>query len=104
MLFDFEQPEELLTPTINHGCVNELNPILTSSDISSFDDNDIYFSSVPSEKNEYKLTTKDNTNENNDHNHQQQQQQDDLFSSFDFPVLSELSRTGKNKMQISFYD
>jgi len=91
MLFDFDQPEELLTPTINHGCVNEINPILTSSDISSFDDNDIYFSSIPSKKNEYELTTKDNINENSDNNHQQQQ--DDLFSTFDFPVLSELSRT-----------
>jgi hypothetical protein len=31
-------------------------------------------------------------NENSD-----QQQQDDLFSTFDFPVLSELSRTGKDQ-------
>jgi hypothetical protein len=86
MLFDFEQPEELMTPIINHGGVSQVNPILTSSDIASLDDHDVYFSSIPSKKNECTLTTKDTPNENNE-------QQDDLFSTFDFPVLSELSRT-----------
>jgi hypothetical protein len=90
MLFDFEQPEELMTPIINHGGVSQVNPILTSSDIASLDDHDVYFSSIPSKKNECTLTTKDTPNENNE-------QQDDLFSTFDFPVLSELSRTGKKK-------
>jgi hypothetical protein len=91
MLFDFDQPDELLTPNITHGGVNQTNPILTPNDISSFDDNDVYFSSIPSKKNEYELRTKDNPTETSDDNHQQQQ--DYLFSSFDFPVLSELSRT-----------
>ncbi len=82
-----------MTPMINHGGVTEVNPILTSSGIGSLDDHDIYFSSIPSKKNECALTTKGTPNENSE---QQQQQQDDLFSTFDFPVLSELSRTGKN--------
>jgi hypothetical protein len=96
MLFDFDQPDELLTPNITHGGVNQTNPILTPNDISSFDDNDVYFSSIPSKKNEYELRTKDNPTETSDNNHQQQQ--DDLFSTFDFPVLSELSRTGKKQI------
>jgi len=91
MLFDFDQSDDLLTPTINHGGVSGMNPILTSSDISLLDDNNIYFSPIPSKKNEYKLTAPNNANENTDNNHQQQQ--DDLFSTFDFPVLSELSTT-----------
>lgn len=94
MLFDFEPSDELMTPTIHHVGVPEVNPILTSNGISSLDDNDIYFSSIPSEKNEYQLTTKDHTNEICDN---RQQQHEDLFSTFDFPVLSELSRTGKNR-------
>jgi len=101
MLFDFDQPDELLTPNITNGGVNQTNPILTSNDISSFDDNDVYFSSIPSKKNEYELRTKDNPTETSDDNHQQQQQ-DDLFSTFDFPVLSELSRTGK-KTNLLYY-
>jgi hypothetical protein len=87
-----------MTPILNHGGVNEINPILTSNNISSLDDNDIYFSSISSKKNEYELTPKDNPNQNSDNNNNNhQQQQDDLFSTFDFSVLSELSRTGKNK-------
>ena len=40
------------------------------------------------------LITKDNINENID-NHQQQQ--DDLFSTFDFPVLTDLIKQVKKK-------
>jgi len=90
MLFDFNHSKDLLTPTINYGGVNKINPILTSSDLFPLDDNDVIFSSISSVKNEYELTSKNNTNENNDHNHQQH---DDLYSSFDFPVLSELDKS-----------
>ena len=84
MLFDFEQSVGLMTPTIIHGGVNDVNPMLTSSHISSLDDQDIYFSSTPPSKNiEHHLQQ------------QQQQPQDDLYVTFDFPVLSEFSRTGK---------
>jgi hypothetical protein len=92
MLFDFNQSKDLSTPTIHYGGVDKINPLLTSSDIFSLDDNDVYFSSILSKKNEHELVTKDNINENID-NHQEQQ--DDLFSTFDFPVLSELDKTGK---------
>jgi len=103
MLFDFDQPDDLLTPAMNYGGVNGINPFLTSSDISLLDDNNIYFSSIPSKKNEYKLTSQNNTNENSDNNHQQQQ--DDLFSTFDFPVLSELNRTDlqNDELQLDNY-
>lgn len=93
MLFDYDQTEELMTPNIPHIGVHEINPTLTSNGLSSLDDNDIYFSSIPSEKNNNHLTTKNPINETKT-NHQQEQQED-LYSSFDFPVLSELSRTGK---------
>ncbi|CAF1005259.1 unnamed protein product [Rotaria sordida] len=91
MHFEYPQPGELLTPTINDGGgVNSINPILTSNDLFSFDDNDVCFSSVSSKKNEYELLSKDNINENNDNNEHQQY---DLFSTFEFPVLSELDKT-----------
>jgi len=92
MLFDFNQSKDLLTPPIYHGGVIKNNPILTSSDIFSLDDNDIYFSSTLSKKNEYNLITKNNINENIDDDHQQEQQ-DDLFSTFELPVLSELDKS-----------
>ena len=83
MDFQYEHAGELLTPTINDGDVNSVNPItpiLTSNDLFSFDGHDICFSSVTSKKNEYELFTKDNISENNDNNEQQQQQQQyDLF-------------------------
>jgi cyclic AMP-dependent transcription factor ATF-4 len=88
MFFDFNPSTELLTPTINHGGVDKTNPIFASSNASSLDENDDHFPSLPSEKNEYELTTEDNINENNDNN----QQQDDLFSTFEFPVFSELDK------------
>ncbi|CAF4640576.1 unnamed protein product, partial [Rotaria sp. Silwood1] len=94
MHFQNNQVGELLTPTINDGDVNSItpiNPILTSNDLFSFDDNDICFSSVLSKKNEYELPTKENMNENSDNNEQQQQY--DLFSTFEFPVLNELDKT-----------
>jgi len=87
MYFNFEQSDELLTPLVDHVGVN---PFLTTNDLSSVDDRDICFSSIPSKKTEYGVTSKDHSNEDNELH---QQQQDDLFSSFDFPVLSELSRT-----------
>lgn len=89
MLFDFNQPTGLLTPTINYGGVNRTNPILTSNNIFQLDENDDHFPSLTPKNNEYNLTTKDNTNENSDNN----QEQDDLFSTFDFSVLSELDKT-----------
>ncbi|CAF2627643.1 unnamed protein product [Rotaria sp. Silwood2] len=91
MHFEYHQPGELLTPTINDGHVNSINPInpiLTSNDLFSFDDNDICFSSFPPKKNEYQLPMKDNMNENSDNNEQQY----DLFSTFELPVLSELDK------------
>jgi cyclic AMP-dependent transcription factor ATF-4 len=88
MHFEFNQPGDLLTPTINDGGVNR-NPIFSSSDFFQLDENDIHLSSVPSKKNEYELAAKDNINENSDNN-EQHQLQEDLFSTFDLPVLSEL--------------
>lgn len=92
MLSHFDHSDDLFTPTITYGGVNPLNPMLPSSDILSLDDNDICFSSNPTEKNEYKSTAVDDTNGSVNENNQQQQ---DLFSTFDFPVLSELIRTGR---------
>jgi len=91
MLFDFNQAKDLFTPPIHYGGFGKLNPLLTSSDLFSLDDNDVRFSSLSSMKNEYELVAKDNINENIDYNHQQQQ--DDLFSTFDLPVLNELDKT-----------
>ena len=91
MLFDFNQSKDLLTPTINFGGVDKVNPIFTSSDIFPLDDNDALFPSVKPGKNEYVSTLKSDLDGNNDYH---QQQQDELFSTFDFPVLSELEKSG----------
>lgn len=90
MLSEFKHPDDLLTPIIIHDGVNSISQLFTSTEEFSVDDNNIYFSSIPSKLSEYELVTKDNTNENSDN---KQQEQDDLFSTFDFPVLSELSKT-----------
>ena len=87
MLFDFEQSDSLMTPITIPGGVNDINPILTSSNISSLDDQDGYFSSTPSKNFVNPSKLKENPIENH--------QSDDLYSTFEFPVLSELSRTGK---------
>jgi len=85
-----DQSEDLLTPTINDGGVNNINLTLTSSDILSLDDIDMYLSSISSKLNEYQLPTKDNLNESSYNN---TQQQDDIYSSFDFPVFDEFDKT-----------
>jgi len=90
MLFDFNQSKDLLTPPIHFGGADKINPLLTSSDLFSLDDKDVCFSSVLLKQNEHQVEPKDNINENIDYH---QQQQDDLFSTFDFPVLSELDKT-----------
>lgn len=87
MLFDFEQSDSLMTPIITLGGVNDINPILTSSNISSLDDQDVCFSSTPSKNPVNPSKLKENPIESH--------QSDDLYSTFEFPVLSELSRTGK---------
>lgn len=89
MLFDFEQSDSLMTPITIPGGVNDINPILTSSNIPSFDDQDIYFSSIPSKNHVDPIKLKENPIENH--------QSDDLYSTFEFPVLSELSRAGRRK-------
>ncbi|CAF4484816.1 unnamed protein product, partial [Rotaria magnacalcarata] len=77
-----------------------VNPILASSDAFSLDDNDLHFSSPGLKSNEYTFPpTKDNNYENSDNNEQQQQY--DLFSTFQFPVLSELDKTD---LQMEFLD
>ncbi|CAF0830033.1 unnamed protein product [Adineta steineri] len=86
MHFQFNQSTDLLTPIIHHGGVNKRNPIFTSEDVFLSDDNDVQFSSMMSKKNEHLLASEDIPYENNDNN----QQQDDLFSTFDLPVLSDL--------------
>ncbi|CAF3066126.1 unnamed protein product [Rotaria socialis] len=92
MQFPFNQTGDLLTPNIKDVCVTRVNSILASSDAFSLDDNDIHFSSLLLKSNEYTFPpTKDNNYENNDNNEQQQQY--DLFSTFEFPVLSELDKT-----------
>jgi hypothetical protein len=90
-----DQSEELLTPTILcDGSVNKINPTLTSSDNFSLDDNDICFSSIPSKKNEYEMTTKDNMNTNSDNNHQMT---DDFFASLHFSDFNEFDKIGKKE-------
>lgn len=86
MLFDFNQPTDLLTPIFHPDGVNKINPILTSRDAYPLDENDVQFSSISSKNMEYQFATKDNLNENSDNN----QQQDDLLSTFELPALSEL--------------
>lgn len=93
MLFEFEQTSELFTPTIGPGGVNEVNPLLTSSQACRLDENEIDFS----EKQQYELVSGNHSHENSDEP-PQHQQQEDLFSTFDFPVLTELSRTGRMKL------
>lgn len=78
MLFELEHTNELFTPTITHTGVNEPNPLLTSSQICHLDENDIDFVDEP-------LTELVNLN--------QSDEQQDLFTTFDFPVLNELNRT-----------
>jgi len=100
MLFELDQTEELLTPTITDGGVNKINPSLTSSNIFPLDDIDIYLSSIQSKTNEYTSIAKDNINENNDNNNHQH---DELFSTFNFPVLSEFDKTAMDDFSIDKY-
>jgi hypothetical protein len=95
MLFEFNQAKDLSTPPIHFGGVDKKNPLFASSGLFPFDDIDGYFSSNSPKKEETELVAKDNINENID-NHQQQQ--DDLFSTFDFPVLTDLDKTGKKRI------
>ncbi|CAF1133785.1 unnamed protein product [Adineta ricciae] len=86
MLFEMNQPTDLMTPTIVPNGMVKVNPLFTSNGVLPVEDNDAQFPLITSETNEYNLVTTDNTTENNDNN----QNNYDLLSSFDFPVLTEL--------------
>lgn len=86
MFFELEHTIELLTPTITHTGVSELNPLLTSHQVCHLDDNEIDF-------NGEHLTKLVSINHSHDDSDEQHQEQEDLFSTFDLPVLNELNRT-----------
>lgn len=86
MLFEVNQPTDLMTPTIAPNGMIKVNPLFTSKGVLPVEENDIQFPLTTPELNEYNLVTTDNTTENNDNN----QNNYDLLSSFDFPVLTEL--------------
>ncbi|CAF0769698.1 unnamed protein product [Adineta ricciae] len=86
MLFEINQPTDLMTPTIVPNGMVKVNPLFTSNGVLPTEENDTQFPLITSETNEYNLVTTDNTTENNDNN----QNNYDLLSSFDFPVLTEL--------------
>lgn len=86
MLFELEHTNELFTPTITHTGVNEANPLLTSREVCHLDENDIDFA-------DEHLTELVNLSQSHDNSDEQQ----DLFTTFDFPVLNELNRTGRKK-------
>lgn len=84
-----------MTPTIKDAGVNGVNPMLTSSDLFSLDDNDMHFPSMLTKESGYQLPS---TNDNIDTDEERQQY--DLLSTFDFPVLSELLAAGRNLARV----
>lgn len=81
MLFELEQTNDLFTPTISRGGVNEVNPVLTSSQVCHHDENEIDLS----DEDLIELVSLNHSYNNSD-------EQQDLFSTFNLPVLDELNR------------
>ena len=98
MHFESDQFHELLTPTIDSVGVNQNSYILSSNDLFPFDDNEVVFSSNPSEEKSCDLLTKDDTNKNGSTN-------DDfdygLLPTFELPTLDEIDKAGK-KSKVKF--